>query len=766
MPTVSLSPLFNGVQNFSAGGIPLSGGLLYTYLAGTTTPSPTYTDSTGATPNANPIVLDASGRPSSEIWILSSAYKFVLMDSLSNVIATYDNITSSYAYRPSGTGAVPTTVQAKLSESVSVKDFGAVGDGVTDDSAALARALTSLAANQTLEFPCGVYSIASATVMPVITAAACTIRGEDAVIQITGTTANVLFMFQNCGGKVEGIRFNGIVPTSGLGMGDVTYQGYQPILFNMTGALAGNLAGFTVTKCLFYNFGCQYWVRISNQSSYEVTDVNISGNTFISATGNAVAPASISAAAGFIGLVGLTSGTSGVIRRVIIANNNMDSSYIRTGIYIYSSISNVTINGNVIDYTSTVSPISADCGAYAILLYRLAGGGASPTGVTITGNIIRSPKSAGIYCQTATNVAIAGNVISGVTDVTDATIPKGGVAVNGSSHVSITGNKIEDCTRGIMLVGGSSYVDILANKITTSVNSALCVKMVGQNSNINLNSNSLDATGTTTTSIFIQGTSALNISNIDIANNKIYGTFATVYYYTADATQPVDIAIRNNKITSVTQSLILGSITGKLVVHGNVFSGNPANPYIEASSSTSVGITDNMFQDSNSAYSMRLSNTQGVLWGNTFVRSTALVASTTGEDLGLDTPTWAGVNGTLIQAVGGGILGTAGSFYRRIGWSHDGTRWVSMNTMTTINGFANVTFTMAAASAKVVSDANVTATSVIQLIPTNAAAATLMGGASSLYVSARSAGTSFTVATANGVAAAGNETFSYTISGI
>ena len=170
MPTVSLSPLFNGVQNFSAGGIPLSGGLLYTYLAGTTTPSPTYTDSTGATPNANPIVLDASGRPSSEIWILSSAYKFVLMDSLSNVIATYDNITSSYAYQPSGTGAVPTTVQAKLSESVSVKDFGAVGDGVTDDTGAINLAVAAVGEGGELRFPKSTYKFGalSAISKPII----------------------------------------------------------------------------------------------------------------------------------------------------------------------------------------------------------------------------------------------------------------------------------------------------------------------------------------------------------------------------------------------------------------------------------------------------------------------------------------------------------------------------------------------------------------------------------------------------------------------
>jgi len=73
-------------------------------------------------------------------------------------------------------------------------------------------------------------------------------------------------------------------------------------------------------------------------------------------------------------------------------------------------------------------------------------------------------------------------------------------------------------------------------------------------------------------------------------------------------------------------------------------------------------------------------------------------------------------------------------------------------------------FTLAAAATTVVNNSNVIALCKIILVPTNAAAATLMGSAKALYISARTAGTSFTVATANAAAAAGTETFDYLIS--
>lgn len=232
---VNLSPVGGVAQQFfDNNGNPLSGGKIYTYAAGTTTPQATYVSAAGATPHSNPIILDSAGRvPGGEIWLTDSfQYKFAIYTSTNVLIGTYDNIIginsnfvnfdaqnefatatagqtvftlstinytpgtntlnvfidgvkqyvgTSYTetdgttvtftqglhvgalvefttavtlsagvtaaglvtYTANSLGAVAQTVEDKLDQFLTVQDFGAVGDGIVDDTAALTAQYTA-----------------------------------------------------------------------------------------------------------------------------------------------------------------------------------------------------------------------------------------------------------------------------------------------------------------------------------------------------------------------------------------------------------------------------------------------------------------------------------------------------------------------------------------------------------------------------------------------------------------------------------------------
>lgn len=120
---VSLAP-FLKQRFFDANGNPLSGGKVHSYQAGTTTPQATYTDSTGATPNANPVILDANGEAA--IWLdVALSYKFVIKNS-----SDVDQFTTDGVIGLSTNNSVATA---------SLQDGAVTSDKLADDSVTAAK---------------------------------------------------------------------------------------------------------------------------------------------------------------------------------------------------------------------------------------------------------------------------------------------------------------------------------------------------------------------------------------------------------------------------------------------------------------------------------------------------------------------------------------------------------------------------------------------------------------------------------------------------
>jgi hypothetical protein len=114
--TLSPSPK---AQFFTAAGVPLVGGKLFTYASGTTVPLATYTDSTGNTTNANPVILDSRGE--ANVWLGPSRYTWLLKDANDNLIWTAAGINSS----PSAQSA--TIIAASGQTVFTVEEYGLGG---------------------------------------------------------------------------------------------------------------------------------------------------------------------------------------------------------------------------------------------------------------------------------------------------------------------------------------------------------------------------------------------------------------------------------------------------------------------------------------------------------------------------------------------------------------------------------------------------------------------------------------------------------------
>ena len=253
----------NAKQQFlDANGNPLAGGFVYYYIPSTTTFKNTYQNAALTILNTNPIILDSAGEC---IAYGVGSFRQIVTDVNGNLIwdqptlSLLTNDASTVIYTPPFTNAVAETVSTKLSESVSVKDFGAKGDGVTDDTVALTNARNFIASNATrykLIFPSGIYKY---SVSPnwAIQDAVIEAQGE-VILRYTGT-GNAVIIDSNSGFTYNMTMTGFIVqaPSTALNGVFVRSVHHSKLGFDVRGcgsSSAGMLVNFAVVT--EFNFIC------------------------------------------------------------------------------------------------------------------------------------------------------------------------------------------------------------------------------------------------------------------------------------------------------------------------------------------------------------------------------------------------------------------------------------------------------------------------------------------------------------------------------
>jgi len=606
--TVTLS-LFAGVgaQFLDNNGNILSGGKIYTYNAGTTTPLATYTTNLGNVAQPNPIILDSSGRiPTGELWLSNGfGYKFVTKDSTDVLIGTYDNVPSS-AQPPivndassvyyeqgnieiagsfeigqtylitsigttnfqtigasanevgihfiatgigSGTGTAQfsRTVQAKLKEWVSVKDFGALGDGTTDDTIAIQNAINAVVQGGSVYIPATTngYRITSFILLP-------------SYINIYGDGKNTL------GSKIikdfgNYFAFSGNTKTYiSIKNLSIIANALQPTLPNANG-------GIGLQKC----------------TNCEIDNVYVSG---VCGSG-----------------VWLYDSSD-----CIISNCTMESWNISTyhqdaaDISIYSNSNSNLITGN----------ICLGGGDHGIIIQDPYSG-SSPTGNKVIGNKVGPHQAYGITVYVThsydTKSIIANNEVYGILGTSLSGCSGMGIYMQSASGI-VTGNQVYNCclsTTNFFTLGGAAisaatpykYPIIISNN-NVYAERGNCIGVYTSEGPVNIigntcTQNSIDVS-LNPTAIYVS-----DAQNVNVSNNTVTATTPQwgIQAITRDATIVKGLKIIGNNVTATTNGITASTIDTSTfidaVISNNYISG-PSAYGLSATKITNLNISNNI----------------------------------------------------------------------------------------------------------------------------------------------------------------------------
>jgi hypothetical protein len=422
-------------------GQPLDNGYVWIGTANLnpiTNPVATYYDAALTIPAVQPLrtlngFISRAGTPA-QVYVDGVNFSILVQDRKGTMVYNFPDGTgispnaSGIIYDPAGTGAVATTVQDKLRQYISIMDFGATGDGTTDDTAAINLAYASLTSNGgTVFWPNGEYKTSAVIVVKSNTT---TIFSNGAYLNPvalsaftplempTYTWGYALFQNQNwasVSSTDENITYIGVrgIPTRGAysWYGGTSWNGHlissrNVIGLKITGGYAENFADYSSTMHCFNVVVADNWATGISNSTYDFWE-------------------------GCQGVV-VKNNTS------LNANNGVNWNAVDTQNLGSFSAENCLIDGNTLSG-----------GRAAAIFVAPLNVTSACTLVNITNNYINQLDSAeandsGITVQSATNVIISGNILNNIASPNiPIIVSKEGVSGVVSTNITITNNIIE-----------------------------------------------------------------------------------------------------------------------------------------------------------------------------------------------------------------------------------------------------------------------------------------------------------------------------------
>ena len=384
---------------------------LSVYINGVRQAPSAYTETSGA------VVTFSSGLTAGDL------VQFVSSETTNGSVTNAANVT----YAPGGTGSIQTNVQDKLRETVSVKDFGAKGDGVTDDTAAIQAAIDT---GVPVYIPRGTYAVSGILLNGLSDTSVSGDGTSSALSLIAGSNDNVIGIASCTRVTVSDLRIDGNRTGNSLGHGVRVASSTDTNLFNLY-----------VHDTPVYGIGAQ---------DGTISGLRISSVTVDSSGGDG------------IDIKNRNDDNSAVaINNVVIRNANASAASNKAAIDVRGSVTltNITIIGLTGANTSGIRFREGEVGA----TNGFGGHYSSLTGFTIDGSTAGS-DSYGVN-SVARNVTVADGVIRNVDY---------GVFINEITPTTdygrntITGVTTRDCLRGLWLKSDYNSLTNISSESNTS----------------------------------------------------------------------------------------------------------------------------------------------------------------------------------------------------------------------------------------------------------------------------------------------------------